>query len=100
MTVNNNVISVQHNVGFLPGIILLTQCYYRRGCKVLSYVTTTTTPTTTTVLYCTVLSSKKYVSQLNKTKSSSFYSKPYPYKTHVRTTNDTPPISYSSCCHK
>ena len=25
----NNVISVQHNGGFLPGIILLTQYYYR-----------------------------------------------------------------------
>ena len=24
MAVNNNVISVQHNVGFLPGFILLT----------------------------------------------------------------------------
>ena len=23
--------SVQHNSGFLPGIILLTQCYYHRG---------------------------------------------------------------------
>ena len=24
-------VSVQHNGGFLPGIILLTQCYYHRG---------------------------------------------------------------------
>ena len=24
----NNVISVQHNGGFLPDIIMLTQCYY------------------------------------------------------------------------
>ena len=23
-----NVVSVQHNAGFLPGIILLTECYY------------------------------------------------------------------------
>ena len=26
-------VSVQHNDGFLPGIILLTQCYYRRGTR-------------------------------------------------------------------
>ena len=26
-------VSVQHNGGFLPGIILLTQCYYRRGTR-------------------------------------------------------------------
>ena len=26
-----NVVSVQHNGEFLPGIILLTQCYYHRG---------------------------------------------------------------------
>ena len=26
-----NVSSVQHNGGFLPGIILLTQCYNRTG---------------------------------------------------------------------
>ena len=26
-------ISVQHNGGFLPGIILLTQCYYHRGTR-------------------------------------------------------------------
>ena len=25
--------SVQHNGGFLPGIILLTQCYYNRGTR-------------------------------------------------------------------
>ena len=29
----NNVISVQHNGGFLPGIILLTQCYHHRGTR-------------------------------------------------------------------
>ena len=28
-----NVGSVQHNDGFLPGIILLTQCYYHRGTR-------------------------------------------------------------------
>ena len=27
------VISIQHNGGFLPGIILLTQCYYHRGTR-------------------------------------------------------------------
>ena len=27
-------VSVQHNGGFLPGIILLTQCYYHRGTRV------------------------------------------------------------------
>ena len=26
-------VSVQHNGGFLPGIILLTQCYYHRGTR-------------------------------------------------------------------
>ena len=26
-------VSVQHNSGFLLGIILLTQCYYRRGTR-------------------------------------------------------------------
>ena len=26
-------VSVQHNVGFLPGIILLTQCCYHRGTR-------------------------------------------------------------------
>ena len=26
-------ISVQHDGGFLPGIILLTQCYYHRGTR-------------------------------------------------------------------
>ena len=26
-------VSVQHNDGFLPGIILLTQCYYHRGTR-------------------------------------------------------------------
>ena len=26
-------INVQHNGGFLPGIILLTQCYYHRGTR-------------------------------------------------------------------
>ena len=26
-----NIISVHHNGGFLPGIILLNQCYYRRA---------------------------------------------------------------------
>ena len=26
-----NVVSVQHNGGFLPGIVLLPQCYYHRG---------------------------------------------------------------------
>ena len=26
-------ISVQHNGGFLPGIILLTQCYYHPGTR-------------------------------------------------------------------
>ena len=29
MAINN--VSVQHNGGFLPGIMLLTQCYYHRG---------------------------------------------------------------------
>ena len=29
----NNVVSVQHNGGFLPGIRLLTQCYYHRGTR-------------------------------------------------------------------
>ena len=29
MAINN--VSVQHNGGFLLGIILLTQCYYHRG---------------------------------------------------------------------
>ena len=24
-------VSVQHNGGFLPGVIMLTQCYYHRG---------------------------------------------------------------------
>ena len=28
-----NVSSVQHNGGFLPGIMLLTQCYYHRGTR-------------------------------------------------------------------
>ena len=28
-----NVSSVQHDGGFLPGIILLTQCYYHRGTR-------------------------------------------------------------------
>ena len=28
-----NVSGVQHNGGFLPGIILLTQCYYHRGSR-------------------------------------------------------------------
>ena len=28
-----NVRSVQHNGGFLPGTILLTQCYYHRGTR-------------------------------------------------------------------
>ena len=28
-----NVVSVQHNGGFLPGILLLTQCYYHRGTR-------------------------------------------------------------------
>ena len=28
-----NVISVQHNGGFLPDIISLTQCYYHRGTR-------------------------------------------------------------------
>ena len=35
MAINNNVISVQYNGGFLPDIILLTQGYYHRGIKVL-----------------------------------------------------------------
>ena len=26
-------VSVQHNVGFLPDIILLAQCYYHRGTR-------------------------------------------------------------------
>ena len=26
-------VSVQHNGGFLPDIILLTQCYYHRGTR-------------------------------------------------------------------
>ena len=26
-------VSVQHNEGFLPGIILLTQCYYHGGTR-------------------------------------------------------------------
>ena len=26
-------VRVQHNDGFLPGIILLTQCYYHRGTR-------------------------------------------------------------------
>ena len=26
-------VSVKHNGGFLPGIILLTQCYYHRGTR-------------------------------------------------------------------
>ena len=29
----NVVVSAQHNGGFLPGIILLTQCYYHRGTR-------------------------------------------------------------------
>ena len=28
-----NNVSVQYNGGFLPGIILLTQCYYHRGTR-------------------------------------------------------------------
>ena len=28
-----NVVSVQHNGGFLPDIILLTQSYYHRGIR-------------------------------------------------------------------
>ena len=28
-----NNVSVQHSGGFLPGIILLTQCYYHRGTR-------------------------------------------------------------------
>ena len=31
MAINN--VSVQHNRGFLPDIILLTQCYYHRGTR-------------------------------------------------------------------
>ena len=27
------IVSVHHNGGFLPGIILLTQCYYHRGTR-------------------------------------------------------------------
>ena len=45
----NVVISVQYNCGLLPDIILLTQCYYRRGtslnatkkfslCRILSHL--------------------------------------------------------------
>ena len=26
-------VSVQHNGGFLPGVMLLTQCYYHRGTR-------------------------------------------------------------------
>ena len=26
-------VSVQHNSGLIPGIILLTQCYYHRGTR-------------------------------------------------------------------
>ena len=26
-------VSVQHNGGFLPGIVLLTPCYYHRGTR-------------------------------------------------------------------
>ena len=29
----NLVVSVQHNGGFLPGIIMLTQCYHHRGTR-------------------------------------------------------------------
>ena len=28
-----NVVSVQYNGGFLPDILLLTQCYYHRGTR-------------------------------------------------------------------
>ena len=28
-----NVVSVQHNGGFLPGIILLNQCYFHGGTR-------------------------------------------------------------------
>ena len=33
MVTNNNNVSVQHNGVFLPGIVLLTQCYYHRGTR-------------------------------------------------------------------
>ena len=29
-------VSVQHNGGFLPGIILLTQCFYHRGTRLIA----------------------------------------------------------------
>ena len=32
-----NAANVQHNGGFLPGIILLTQCYYHRGTNPFKY---------------------------------------------------------------
>ena len=51
------------------------------------------------VLYCIELYSIKYVPQPNETKFFIFCAKSYPYKTHVCTTTDALPISYS-CCHK
>ena len=47
MAINNA--SVQHNGGFLPGIILLTHCYYHRGTRL-----------NVMKMFCTLNNNKEY----------------------------------------